>query len=98
MLNVISKCNEFAEIFLRKNDKGTLNALNKCKSGPTIRFPLKGRIQTISMKVNCMIQAVFGNLKIPNVSLSMESGKIMSIGERVSKCKFQNIEHDYNNY
>lgn len=92
MLNIISKCHEFSEIFLRVNEKSILNTLNHCKDQKTIRFPLKGKIKSIPMKVNCIIQAVFGHLKILSPSLQQESSKIMNIGERVSKCLVEFLE------
>lgn len=52
MLNIISNCQEFSDLYLRVNDKKALNLLNKCKNKETIRFPLNGRIKTLSMKIN----------------------------------------------
>lgn len=52
LLGIISKCQEFSEIYLRVNDKKSLNLLNKCRNRETIRFPLSGRIKTLDMKIN----------------------------------------------
>lgn len=52
MLDMISNCKEFSDLYLRVNDKKALNLLNKCKNKETIRFPLCGRIKTLSMKIN----------------------------------------------
>lgn len=52
LLGIISKCHEFSEIYLRVNDKKTLNLLNKCRNRETIRYPLSGRIKTLEMKIN----------------------------------------------
>ncbi|KAF5306946.1 hypothetical protein FQA39_LY00176 [Lamprigera yunnana] len=86
ILSLISKCEEFSEMYLRANDKKTLNLLNKSVGKETIRFPFNQKISTVSMKINCIIQAVFGNLKISDSSLVNESEKIMRIGERISNC------------
>lgn len=52
MLELISNCQEFSDLYLRVNDKKALNLLNKCKTKETIRFPLNGRIKTLNMKIN----------------------------------------------
>ncbi|KAB0794088.1 hypothetical protein PPYR_13708 [Photinus pyralis] len=86
ILGLISKCKEFSDMYLRVNDKKPLNILNQCHGRQTIRFPLNGKIKTLDMKVNCIIQAEFGCLHIAEPSLINESQKIMRIGERVSSC------------
>lgn len=98
MLTIVSRSSEFSDSFLRVNEKSPLNELNNCKSKETIRFPLKGKIKSISMKINCLIQAVFGNLKIAHVSLAQESGKVMNIGVRVSKFLVEYLERKKNVY
>ncbi|KAJ8927312.1 hypothetical protein NQ314_020226 [Rhamnusium bicolor] len=86
ILALISKCHEFAEMRLRVNDKKTLNLFNKNTKRATIRFPLNGKIKTWDMKVNCIIQAVLGNLDILDHSLLSESFTIMRNGARIAKC------------
>ncbi|RZB40049.1 ATP-dependent DNA helicase HFM1, partial [Asbolus verrucosus] len=83
ILNLISKCHEFSEMFLRVNDKKCLNLLNKCRNRQTIRFPLSGKIKTVDMKINCIIQAVLGCLDICDHSILSETLKIMRNGERI---------------
>ncbi|KAJ8923069.1 hypothetical protein NQ315_001621 [Exocentrus adspersus] len=92
ILALISKCREFAPMRLRVNDKKTLNLLNKNSSKDTIRFPLNGRIKTWDMKVNCIIQAVLGNLDILDHSILTESLTIMRNGERIAKCLIEYLE------
>ncbi|XP_049816941.1 probable ATP-dependent DNA helicase HFM1 [Aethina tumida] len=86
ILALISRSNEFSELYLRTNDKKCLNMLNKNKNNTTIRFPLNGRIKTLDMKINCIIQAVFSNLNIWDQSILADSQKIMRNGERVINC------------
>lgn len=92
MLNLISNCKEFSDLYLRVNDKKALNLLNKCRNKETIRFPLNGRIKTLGMKINCLIQAVFGCLEVLEHSLQNDAQKIMRSGERISKCLLEYLE------
>ncbi|XP_017783444.1 PREDICTED: probable ATP-dependent DNA helicase HFM1 [Nicrophorus vespilloides] len=92
ILALISRCHEFSDMCLRGNDKKTLNLLNKCKNRETIRFPLSGKIKNLDMKINCLIQAIFGCLEIVETSLLSEVQKIMKIGERVSNCLAEFLE------
>nr|CAD7439400.1 unnamed protein product [Timema bartmani] len=89
LLSLLSECYEFSDVQLRVSEKKTLNALNKTKDQECIRFPLPGRIKTRDMKVNCLIQAVFGGLQIYDSSLNQDATKIVRAGERVSKCLVQ---------
>nr|CAD7425700.1 unnamed protein product [Timema monikensis] len=97
LLALLSECHEFSDIQLRVSEKKTLNALNKTKDQECIRFPLPGRIKTRDMKVNCLIQAVFGGLQIYDTSLNQDTTKIVRAGERVSKClvQFLNQQSQY---
>ncbi|XP_044252465.1 probable ATP-dependent DNA helicase HFM1 [Tribolium madens] len=92
ILNLISKCSEFSEMYLRVNDKKCLNLLNKCRNRQTIRFPLNGKIKTLDMKINCIIQAVLGCLDICDHSILSETLKIMRNGERIVKCLIEYLE------
>ncbi|CAG9828891.1 unnamed protein product [Diabrotica balteata] len=76
---------EFADMRLRVNDKKTLNLLNKNAKKQTIRFPLNGKIKTWDMKVNCIIQAVLGNLEITDVNIQTESYQILRSAQRIIK-------------
>nr|CAD7570234.1 unnamed protein product [Timema californicum] len=89
LLSLLSECHEFADVQLRVSEKKTLNALNNTKDQECIRFPLPGKIKTRDMKVNCLIQAVFGGLQIYDTSLNQDATKIVRAGERVSKCLVQ---------
>lgn len=86
LLELVASCHELSEVQLRVTDKKTLNALNADKTSATIRFPMKGKIRSREMKINCLIQANFGCLPIQDVSLNQESGRIMRIAQRLSKC------------
>uniref|UniRef100_A0A6P7F9E2 DNA 3'-5' helicase n=1 Tax=Diabrotica virgifera virgifera TaxID=50390 RepID=A0A6P7F9E2_DIAVI len=86
ILAMISKCEEFADMRLRVNDKKSLNLLNKNAKKQTIRFPLNGKIKTCDMKVNCVIQAVLGNLEITDVNIQTESYQILRSAQRIIKC------------
>ncbi|CAH0564906.1 unnamed protein product [Brassicogethes aeneus] len=86
ILALISKCHEFSEMYLRTDDKKCLNLLNKNKNNKTIRFPLNGKIKTLDMKINCIIQACFGCLDIWDHSVLADSQKIMRNGGRIVNC------------
>ena len=64
-----------------------LNTLNRNKAGlAVIRFPMKGRITTTAMKVNCLIQATLGSLSIADHSLVADANKALRSASRVAKC------------
>ncbi|CAH1638110.1 unnamed protein product [Spodoptera littoralis] len=71
---------------LRVDERRCLNLLNRNQAAATIRFPMKGKISTRQMKLNCIIQAVLGCLPIPDPSLNQEAMKIMRTADRVCKC------------
>ncbi|KAF7279927.1 hypothetical protein GWI33_006598 [Rhynchophorus ferrugineus] len=92
LLAFFSKCHEFSEIRLRSNDKKCLNLLNKHSAKETVRFPMSGKIVTSDMKVNCIIQAILGNLEIQDQSLLNDSIRIMRCCERLSRCLIEYLE------
>lgn len=51
LLNVLSQCHEFKDFTFRTNDKRHLNQINQ-SFGDGIRFPMKGRIKTLNMKIS----------------------------------------------
>ncbi|XP_076434593.1 putative ATP-dependent DNA helicase HFM1, partial [Babylonia areolata] len=97
LIGVISTCSEFQDIQLRISEKKTLNSLNKNKNQETIRYPLKDKIKTRQMKVNCLVQAGLGCLHIQDYSLSQDLQKIFRVGQRVTKClmELQWLGEDY---
>ncbi|XP_075977945.1 uncharacterized protein LOC142977749 [Anticarsia gemmatalis] len=86
LLVVICESHELADMHLRVDERRCLNTLNRNNTAATIRFPMKGKISTRQMKLNCIIQAVLGCLAIPDPSLNQEAMKIMRIADRVCKC------------
>ncbi|GJQ72303.1 putative ATP-dependent DNA helicase [Trypoxylus dichotomus] len=92
ILSLISKCREFSDIRLRTNDKRPLNILNQNRNKRTIRFPLSGRIKTLDMKINCIIQAILGSLEISEPSLLVEGQRIMRVGGRLLNCLSEYFE------
>ncbi|KAL4707845.1 hypothetical protein ACJJTC_001791 [Scirpophaga incertulas] len=86
MLTIICECHELADMHLRVDERRCLNALNRSNTSATIRFPMKGKINTRQMKLSCIIQAVLGCLPIPDPSLNQEAMKVMRIAERICKC------------
>ncbi|PVD32707.1 hypothetical protein C0Q70_08152 [Pomacea canaliculata] len=89
MLQVVAAIPEFSDIQLRVSDKKTLNALNKHKTQETIRYPMKGKVKTRQMKINCLIQAGLGCLQVQDFSLSQDMMKIFRVGLRVMKCMME---------
>nr|XP_034832239.1 probable ATP-dependent DNA helicase HFM1 [Maniola hyperantus] len=86
LLWLVCESHELADMHLRVDERRCLNALNRNSAAATIRFPMKGKINSRQMKLSCVIQAVLGCLPIPDPSLSQEAMKIMRIAERVCKC------------
>ncbi|XP_068081655.1 probable ATP-dependent DNA helicase HFM1 [Anabrus simplex] len=95
MLAILTSCHEFADFQLRTNEKRALNALNQSKTG--IRFPLPNLIKTREMKVNCLVQASFGCLPIPDPSLHQDSIRIIRTGQRITSCmaKYLSMQPHY---
>ncbi|XP_062538185.1 probable ATP-dependent DNA helicase HFM1 [Armigeres subalbatus] len=86
MFTLLTYCDEFTVFKCRNSDKRTLNELNRSTTSSTIRFPLRGRIQTTTAMVSCLMQAVFGNLPIEDGSLQQEATKMINVGRRLIKC------------
>lgn len=62
ILDCLAQAHELSDIFLRKSEKKSLNTMNENKE--KFRFPMKGKIKTKVMKVNCLIQAELGGIEI----------------------------------
>ncbi|XP_063891886.1 uncharacterized protein LOC110374698 [Helicoverpa armigera] len=86
LLTLICESHELADMHLRVDERRCLNTLNRNNAAATIRYPMKGKISTRQMKLNCIIQAVLGCLPIPDPSLNQEAMKIMRIADRICKC------------
>ncbi|XP_045536662.1 ATP-dependent DNA helicase MER3 homolog [Papilio machaon] len=86
LLWVVCESHELSDMHLRVDERRCLNALNRNNTAPTIRFPMKGKINTRQMKLNCIIQAVLGCLPIHEPSLNQEAIMIMRIAVRICKC------------
>lgn len=50
-MGFLANCQEFSDVQLRVSEKKVLNELNKSKNGVQIRYPMKGKIKTSTMKV-----------------------------------------------
>ncbi|XP_045476830.1 probable ATP-dependent DNA helicase HFM1 isoform X2 [Harmonia axyridis] len=98
VLSVISKSKEFSDMRLRVDEKKCLNLLNRTKDENSIRFPFSGKIKTLDMKINCIIQAVFGCLEIEDQSIKSEAFRIRRLGERVCRCLIEYLENRDNCY
>ncbi|CAH0715687.1 unnamed protein product, partial [Brenthis ino] len=86
LLWLICESHELSDMHLRVDERRCLNSLNRNTATATIRFPMKGKINSRQMKLSCVIQAVLGCLFIPEPSLNQEALKIMRIADRVCKC------------
>ncbi|CAH2096373.1 unnamed protein product [Euphydryas editha] len=86
LLWFVCESHELSDMHLRVDERRCLNALNRNNAAATIRYPMKGKINSRQMKLNCIIQAVLGCLPIPDPSLNQEAMKIMRIADRVCKC------------
>ncbi|PSN45754.1 hypothetical protein C0J52_13790 [Blattella germanica] len=92
VLHLIASCPEFSGIQLRVSEKKNLNLLNKSPDRKCIRFPLRTKVSTSAMKVNCLIQASFDCLTIYDHSLKQDMYQIMWIGQRVSNALVQYLQ------
>ncbi|XP_061715718.1 probable ATP-dependent DNA helicase HFM1 isoform X3 [Cydia pomonella] len=86
LLWIVCESHELADMHLRVDERRCLNLLNRNNKAPTIRFPMKGKISTRQMKLNCIIQATLGCLPIPEPALNQEALKVMRTASRVCKC------------
>ncbi|XP_053681653.1 probable ATP-dependent DNA helicase HFM1 [Sabethes cyaneus] len=86
IFTILTHCDEFAAFKCRNSDKRTLNELNRSTANATIRFQLRGRIQTTTAMVSCLLQAVLGNLTIGQHSLQQEASRMIALGRRLVKC------------
>ncbi|KAI8436639.1 hypothetical protein MSG28_010137 [Choristoneura fumiferana] len=86
LLWLICESHELFDMHLRMDERRCLNLLNRNKAAATIRFPMKGKISTRQMKMNCIIQAILGCLHIPEPALNQEAMKVMKIASRVCTC------------
>ncbi|KAG0430086.1 hypothetical protein HPB47_023013 [Ixodes persulcatus] len=85
LVATLSGCAEYADVQLRTSEKATLNKLNGTKRAPGIRFPMKGRIKTRDMKVNCLLQASLGCLSVTEPSLSQDLPRVLRVAQRLAK-------------
>ncbi|KAL1451846.1 hypothetical protein WDU94_006182 [Cyamophila willieti] len=84
LLQVFSKAQEFSDVKLRMTERGVLNYLNHNTGGAIIKYPMKGKIKTAPMKVNCLLQATLGSLTIKDYLLTQEAKKILRVAQRVA--------------
>ncbi|RZF42589.1 hypothetical protein LSTR_LSTR001384 [Laodelphax striatellus] len=86
LLQLLSKSGEFAEVRLRVVEKRLLNKLNDTnKAGERIRFPIKEKIKSKEMKVNCLIQATLDGCQVYDNALSQEAKHISRTATRLSR-------------
>ncbi|XP_063933592.1 probable ATP-dependent DNA helicase HFM1 isoform X2 [Zophobas morio] len=86
MIEVFCDCRELLdEISLRTKEKSILNALNNSKTLP-LRFKIKGKIKTVSQKINCLLQATLGSVQISDYGLMQDSQRAMNVAQRISRC------------
>ena len=93
----ISELQEFDDVKLRMSEKKVLNSLNRDKQRATIRHPMKGKIKSTAMKVNCLIQSTLGCLSFQDFTLSQDVQRIFRSAYRVSRCllEIQLLREDF---
>ncbi|KAI6658705.1 ATP-dependent DNA helicase HFM1-like [Oopsacas minuta] len=93
----ISELQEFYDVKLRISEKKVLNSLNRDKQRTTIRHPMKGKIKTTAMKVNCLIQATLGCIPFQDFTLTQDVQRIFRNAYRVSRCllEIQLLREDF---
>ncbi|EDQ86655.1 uncharacterized protein MONBRDRAFT_28075 [Monosiga brevicollis MX1] len=92
MLKLLCAAQEFQELRLRRNEKTPLKKLNvptkKDQSEP-IRFPMKegrGCIRDTAMKVNCLVQAALGVLRVEEWKLNQDTQSALRTANRLAQC------------
>ena len=93
----ISELQEFDDVKLRMSEKKVLNSLNRDRQRATIRHPMKGKIKSTAMKVNCLIQATLGCISFQDFTLSQDVQRIFRSAYRVSRCllEIQLLREDF---
>ena len=89
LLKVVCSSKELSDIQLRRNEKTTLNLLNKDKKKETIRFPFEEKVNDNVTKVSILAQAQLGCISIDDVKcpgLLREAARIVQLGQRLSRC------------
>ncbi|XP_055297358.1 probable ATP-dependent DNA helicase HFM1 [Sitodiplosis mosellana] len=87
ILDKIVCCNEFTDIYVRRNEKKILNDVNY-----RLRFPIPSisaasnqmAIQTVPQKVSCLLQAFLSGETIENSGLLVDQRRIVQITERMT--------------
>ncbi|KAM6217096.1 putative ATP-dependent DNA helicase HFM1 [Rhynchocyon petersi] len=98
LVTMIASCKEFVDVQLRISEKKTLNTLNKDPHRVTIRFPMKGKIKSREMKVNCLIQAQLGCIPIQDFALTQDTAKIFRNGARITRWLSDFVAAQENNF
>ncbi|KAI8609747.1 hypothetical protein BC830DRAFT_1233124 [Chytriomyces sp. MP71] len=87
MLECLAKAEEFADVKYHA-DKTYLNTLNK-----SVKYPVSGKMTTVSDKVNVLIQCVLGSIRFTETkyaqTLNTESNLIMQHASRISRFMFE---------
>ena len=89
LLKVVCSSKELSDIQLRRNERTTLNLLNKDKKKETIRFPFEEKVNDNVTKISILAQAQLGCLSIDESKgpgLGREAARIMLVGQRLSRC------------
>eukprot|EP00049_Salpingoeca_infusionum_P009357 m.155449 g.155449 ORF g.155449 m.155449 type:complete len:1247 (+) comp14311_c0_seq7:295-4035(+) len=91
MVTALATVKEFEGIQLRHQQKTFLKSLNKKKRSEVrdiIRYPMKqgnGCIRTNDMKINCLLQATLGSLKLDDMQLQQDVQRIFPAATRLMK-------------
>ncbi len=86
LLSLISRSKELEDVQLRRAEKTSLNALNRDKNKPSVRYPIEGKVKDGPGKVSILAQAHLGCLNIADPGLQREANRIAQVGLRLSRC------------
>ncbi|KAI8582531.1 hypothetical protein K450DRAFT_269277 [Umbelopsis ramanniana AG] len=67
MFELLTSAREFDDIRFATGEKSVLNSLNK---HPNIRYPIKGKVSTISDKIYLLMQAILGGIPLNDSKLA----------------------------
>ena len=94
LLMMVCESKDLSDVVLRNTEKETLNNLNKNREKKTVRFPFQGKIKTMEMKVNILLQASLGCMSITDVGLNLEIPRLLRLAARIATCLVEVVLSD----
>ncbi|KAF8564535.1 hypothetical protein P879_06642 [Paragonimus westermani] len=84
LVHFVAGCKELKDIPLRNNEKTLLNNMNRVKGRESLRYPLPGRIVSVTMKIACLLQFHLSGNMIRDSSLQHDAVRIIRCAKRIA--------------